>query len=104
MDRRIKASRDQEKRLARKVGGTTTARSGAGWAVKNDVRNTTWSIECKTTAAARFALTNRDLLGAEKNALLDMRHMAFAIEMCGRNWVVISEADFLRFLALEAED
>ncbi|MEU1552113.1 hypothetical protein ABZ517_05250 [Streptomyces scabiei] len=103
MDRRIKASRDQEKRLARKVGGVTTAGSGNGWAVKNDVRNQTWSIECKTTGASRFALTNRDLLNAEKNAILDMRHMAFAIHMCGRNWVVISEEHFLRFLELEAD-
>lgn len=103
MDRRIKASRDQEKRLARKVDGFTTAGSGAGWAVKNDVRNTKWSIECKTTGAARYALTNRDLLSAERHALLDMREMAFAIEMCGRHWVVISEANFLRFLELEAD-
>ncbi|MEU0213709.1 hypothetical protein ABZ281_00825 [Streptomyces sp. NPDC006265] len=103
MDRRIKASRTQEKRLAHKVGGVTTARSGAGWAVKNDVRNNKWSIECKTTSAARFGLTNRDLLSAERHALLDMREMAFAIEMCGRHWVVISEENFLRFLELEAD-
>ena len=103
MDRRIKASRTQEKRLAAQIGGTTTAGSGNGWAVKNDVRNNKWSIECKTTQAARFALTNRDLLNAERNALLDMREMAFAIEMCGRNWVVISQENFLRFLELEAD-
>jgi hypothetical protein len=103
MDRRIKASRDQEKRLARKVGGATTAGSGNGWAVKNDVRTTKWSIECKTTQASRFALTNRDLLRAERNALLDMREMAFCVELCGRNWVVISEENFLRFLELEAD-
>lgn len=103
MDRRIKASRTQEKRTAAKIGGTTTAGSGAGWAVKNDVRNDKWSIECKTTGASRFALTNRALLAAERNALLDMREMAFSIEMCGRNWVVISEENFLRFLELEAD-
>lgn len=103
MDRRIKASRTQEKRLARKISGGTTAGSGNGWAVKNDVRNDKWSIECKTTGAARFALTNRDLLNAERNALLDMREMAFSIEMCGRSWFVISEENFLRFLELEAD-
>ncbi|WP_369042201.1 hypothetical protein [Streptomyces sp. Midd1] len=103
MDRRIKASRDQEKRLARQVGGVTTSGSGNGWAVKNDVRNNKWSIECKTTQASRFGLTNRDLLSAERNALFDMREMAFCIEMCGRNWVVISVENFLRFLELEAD-
>lgn len=103
MDPRIRASRKQEKRLASKVGGTTTAGSGNGWAVKNDVRNTRWSIECKTTASSRFAVTHAALVSAEKNALLDMRQMAFVVEMHGRNWVVISEENFLRFLELEAD-
>ncbi|AZM47777.1 hypothetical protein DMB38_20080 [Streptomyces sp. WAC 06738] len=103
MDRRIKASRAQEKRLARKVGGTTTAGSGNGWAVKNDVRNTKWSIECKTTASSQFTITHAALVNAEKNALLDMRQMAFVVELHGRNWVVISEENFLRFLELEAD-
>ncbi|MGW3860267.1 hypothetical protein ACWEDZ_02115 [Streptomyces sp. NPDC005047] len=103
MDRRLKASRTQEKRLAAKIQGTTTAGSGNGWAVKNDVRNKAWSIECKTTSAARFSLTNRDLLNAEKNAILDMRDMAFAVEMCGRTWVVISEQTFLRLIEHEED-
>lgn len=102
MDRRIKASRTQEKRLAQKIGGVTTAGSGNGWAVKNDVRNNKWSIECKTTTSSRFSVTHDALVNAEKNAILDMRNMAFVIEMRGRNWVVISEANFLRFLELEA--
>ncbi|MFV0135462.1 hypothetical protein ACLGIH_19960 [Streptomyces sp. HMX87] len=103
MDRRIKASRTQEKRLAQRIGGTTVAGSGAGWAVKNDVRNDRWSIECKTTASSRFSVTHAALVNAEKNALLDMRQMAFVFEMHGRNWVVISEENFLRFLELEAD-
>ncbi|MFE2539083.1 hypothetical protein [Actinacidiphila glaucinigra] len=101
MDRRIKASRDQEKKLAKKIGGTTTAGSGNGWAVKNDVRNTRWSIECKTTGASRFTLTHAALVAAEKNAILDMREMALAVEMCGRTWVVIPESTFLRFIEQE---
>lgn len=103
MDRRIKASRSQEKRLAAKVSGVTTAGSGAGWAVKNDVRNTRWSIECKTTTSSRFTVTHDALVKAERNALLDMRQMAFVVELHGRNWVVISEENFLRFLELETD-
>ncbi|MFD9815101.1 hypothetical protein [Streptomyces sp. NPDC059080] len=103
MDRRIKASRTQEKRLAQDIGGTTTAGSGAGWAVKNDVRNAVWSIECKTTSAARFSLTHRDLINAEKNALLDLRDMAFAVEMQGRTWVVVSKETFLRLIEREED-
>lgn len=101
MDRRIKASRTQEKKLAKEIGGTTVAGSGNGWSVKNDIRNATWSIECKTTAAARFSLTHRDLMNAEKNALLDLRDMAFAIDMQGRTWVVLSKETFLRLIARE---
>ncbi|WP_411087757.1 hypothetical protein [Streptomyces sp. 061-3] len=103
MDRRIKASRDQEKKLARDIGGTTTAGSGNGWAVKNDIRNSAWSIECKTTSAARFSLTHRDLIHAERNALLDLRDMAFAIDMQGRTWVVLSKESFLRLIEREED-
>ncbi|MFH9731907.1 hypothetical protein [Streptomyces sp. NPDC017260] len=103
MDRRIKASRLQEKRLAAKIGGVTTAGSGNGWAVKNDVRNDKWSIECKTTASNRFTITHSVLVNAEKNAILDMREMALAVEMCGRTWVVLAEGTFLRLIAHEED-
>ncbi|NIY68022.1 hypothetical protein [Streptomyces malaysiensis] len=103
MDRHIKASRNQEKKLAKDIRGTTIAGSGSGWAVKNDVRNDTWSIECKTTAASRFSLTHAALVNAEKNALLDLRTMAFAIEMCKRTWIVISQDTFLRLIDPEED-
>lgn len=103
MDRRIKASRTQENRLAAKIGGTRTAGSGNGWAVKNDVRNQKWSIECKTTASSRFTITHSALINAEKNAILDMRDMAFAVEMCGRTWVVLPEETFLRLIQNEED-
>lgn len=103
MDRRIKASRTQEKRLAAKIGGTTTAGSGNGWAVKNDVRNAKWSIECKTTSSSRFTVTHAALVQAEKNALMDLRDMAFAVEMCGRTWVVLAEETFLRLMGREED-
>lgn len=103
MDRRIKASRRQEKKLAKEIGGTTVAGSGNGWAVKNDVRNDAWSIECKTTTASRFSLTHRDLVNAETNALLDLRQMAFAIEMQDRTWVVLPKETFLRLIEREED-
>lgn len=98
MDRRIKASRDQEKHLAAKIGGSITPGSGNGWAVKNDVRNTNWSIECKTTGNSRYTLTHNSLIAAERNALLDNRDMAFAIEMCGRTWIVVGFEAFARYI------
>ncbi|MEU1816057.1 hypothetical protein ABZ543_12800 [Streptomyces roseifaciens] len=94
----IKASRRQEKAVAKKVGGQVTPASGSGWAVKNDVRSNDWSLECKWTAAKSYRLSSSDLKHAERNALLDGRDMAFVVEMCGRTWVTVSEATFLRLI------
>jgi hypothetical protein len=94
MDARQRASRRQEKTVARSLGGRTIAGSGSGWAVKNDVRTADWSIECKTTSKKSYTLTNDALIAAEKHALLDFRKMAFAIEMCGRMWVVLPYETF----------
>lgn len=90
MDPRIQASRKQERALAKSVEGHTTVRSGAGWAVKNDVRNAQWSFEAKTTTRGSFTLTAAALALAERNAVLDGRESAFVIEMAGRTWVVLS--------------
>jgi hypothetical protein len=95
MDKRIRASRKQEKNLARDLGGKITPCSGAGWAVKNDVRTDIWSVEAKTTGNSRYTLTHNNLIAAERNALLDNREMAFAIEMAGRTWMVVSLETFL---------
>jgi hypothetical protein len=99
MDARQRASRRQEKNIARTLGGRTVAGSGSGWAVKNDVRSDTWSVECKTTTKKSYSLTNDALLTAEKNALLDFRTMAFAIEMCGRTWVVLAYETFTELIS-----
>lgn len=95
MDPKRKASNRQEKQVAADVGGFTVAGSGNGWAVKNDVRNDKWSIECKTTTKQQFTLTHKALTTAEIHALLDNREMAFVIEMVGRQWAVVSYENFL---------
>ncbi|MFE6745918.1 hypothetical protein ACFVGM_08715 [Kitasatospora purpeofusca] len=95
MRRTKKDSLRQERRVAVDIGGRPTAASGAGPFVKNDVRNRTWSIECKTTGADRFTLTHKALTAAEINALLDNREMAFVIEMCGRQWAVVAAEKWL---------
>lgn len=90
-----KDSLNQERRVARDIGGRTVAASGAGWAVKNDVRNGAWSVECKTTSAKQFTISHKALTLAETNALLDNREMAFVVEMAGRQWALISYENFL---------
>lgn len=92
-----KRSRQQERRAAKVHGGVVTKGSGNGWAAKNDVKTPTLSIEMKTTNAMSYRLTEDELLEAEKQALLDGRDALFAISFgrSGRNWVVMSEEDYL---------
>lgn len=89
-----KASRDQENRRARRSGGTRNAGSGSGWLRKNDVRTATFSFENKITKYRSFTLKLDDLIKAEKIALLDGRTMVFEINMDGRTYMVMTEADW----------
>ncbi|WP_188187584.1 hypothetical protein [Nonomuraea sp. SYSU D8015] len=88
-----RASQNQEKRTAKQWEGTRNSGSGNGWVRKNDVRSARFSIECKTTSAASYRLTDKELREAEKIALMDGRTMVFQIEMCGRKWDVIADED-----------
>lgn len=88
-------SRKQEARGAKIFGGTVNSGSGNGWKRKNDVRTPDYSIEYKVTAKASYTLKAADLITAEKYALLDGRTMLFGIQLGGRNWVLLTEEDFL---------
>ena len=46
----------QEKRLAKKTGGTTTAASGSFWSRKGDVRSADLLIEAKQTDKASYSI------------------------------------------------
>lgn len=94
VERRLKASRDQEKRLAAHFGGKRTPGSGNQWHTKNDVRTESLSIEAKTTAKGQYTLKARELEMGERNALLDNREFLFVIEMNGREWVVQAIEDY----------
>lgn len=95
MDERILKSRNQEKRIARKVGGTLNAGSGNGNR-KNDVRQrgeVLW--EMKRTDAKTITIKATDLRDLRKNAALEGRLPVMHIELGGRRYVVIEEDDFL---------
>ncbi len=94
MDRRLVASRKQENRVANTFGGKRTPGSGNQWHTKNDVRTTTHSFELKTTTKSQYTLKAKELEEGEKNAILDGRDFVFGVEMCGREWVVLSMEDF----------
>lgn len=90
-----KQSRRQEERIARTFGGTRTPGSGNTDIRKNDVRSERFSFEVKTTGKKQYILKASELEQGEKHAILDGRDFVFGIEMCGRNWIVISEEDFV---------
>lgn len=91
----LKASQKQERRVAEIIGGRTTPGSGNTWSRKNDVRTDDLSLELKVTSKKQFTLKAAELEQGEKNAVIDGRRFAFGIEMNRRNWIVISEDDFL---------
>lgn len=94
MDERILKSRAQEKRVARKVGGTLNAGSGNGNR-KNDVREKKVLWEMKRTDARSITIKATDLRDLRKNASLEHRLPVMHIELGGRRYVVIEEDDFL---------
>jgi hypothetical protein len=83
-------------RAAKDYGGTRNSGSGNGPWRKNDVRTPCYSIECKVTDKRSFTLKLPELRLAEKYALLDMRIMLWEIRMAGREYVVMTKADFLQ--------
>lgn len=94
MDPNIKRSREQEARIAKRFHGTVNPRSGAGWVKKGDVRTEDEYFECKTTAARSFTLKRDELDLAEREALLAGKQMVFAIEIDGKDYVVLNEDDY----------
>ncbi|MER5754324.1 hypothetical protein [Streptomyces sp. NPDC002088] len=92
----LKKSQRQERRGAGLLGGTVNAGSGNGWVRKNDVRTPEYSVEYKVTSKGQYALKEKELITAEKQALLDGREMLFGLQMVGgRNWITMSEETFL---------
>lgn len=104
MDRRIRDSRRQEKRVARDLGGRVTPGSGNQWFVKNDVIAPGWSVECKTTQAKSYPLRLDVLRTAEKNAMLENRAMALVVEIQGHHYAVLPYRTFLNLLPEDEEE
>ncbi len=87
-----KRSQRQERDIAERVGGRVTPGSGSGWVTKNDVKNSRFSIEAKTTDKKSYSLKLDDLLKAERQAWQDSgRESAFVVQMAGgRQWLIVS--------------
>lgn len=90
-----KQSQKHEKRLAKKVGGSTNARSGGFWSRKGDVRSDDLLIEHKYTGKKSFSVKTDVLEKIVREAILEGRMPVLGIHLNGENYVILLEDDFL---------
>jgi hypothetical protein len=90
-----KQSQKHEKRLAKAVGGQTTAASGAFWSRKGDVRNAELLIEHKWTGKKSKTIQSAELKKIVTEAIMDGRLPVFGIHLDGEDYVILMETDFL---------
>ena len=88
-------SQQQEKRVAKKVGGTTNAGSGSGWRRQNDVREDGVLWEMKRTDGKSISISLKDWEKLRTNALMEDRMPAMHLEIGRRRLVVLSEDDYM---------
>ena len=90
-----KQSQKHEKRLAKKVGGSKTAASGAFWFRKGDVRSHDLLIEHKWTGKKSFSIKALEVEKIVTEAIIDSRMPVFGISLNNKNYVLLTEDDFL---------
>jgi hypothetical protein len=90
-----KQSQKHEKRIAKAIGGTTTAASGAFWSRKGDVRNADLLIEHKWTGKKTKTISSAELKKITIEAIMDGRLPVFGIHLDGEDYVILMETDFL---------
>jgi len=89
-----KQSQAHEKRIAKAIGGSTTAASGAFWSRKGDVRTDDLLIEHKWTGKKTVTIKSEVLKKITKEAILDSRTPVLGIHLDGENYVLLGEEDF----------
>jgi hypothetical protein len=90
-----KQSQKHEKRLAKVVGGSVNAASGAFWSRKGDVRSDDLLIEHKWTGKKSFSLKAEVLEKIVMEAIIDSRMPVLGISLNNKNYVLLTEDDFL---------
>lgn len=95
----MKASRKQEDRTAGRYKGSRNAGSGSGWLRKNDVRSDNLLIENKLTQNAKsYSIKFKELEELRQRAILDDRLPVLQFDLGGRNFVILTEDDFLTMI------
>lgn len=78
----------------RRFGGQVHGGSGSGVFRKNDGRTKNELIEFKRTDKRSITIKADDLENLITNALAEGRWPVFGIEVGGRNYVILEEADY----------
>ena len=90
-----KQSQKHEKRIAKRIGGSRTAASGAYWQRKGDVRSDDLLIEHKYTGKKSFSVKSDVLKKIMREAILDGRTPVLGIHLDGEDYVILTEHDFI---------
>ena len=90
-----KQSQKHEKRIAKAIGGSTTAASGAFWSRKGDVRNQDLLVEHKWTGKKSKTIQAAELQKITTEAIMDGRMPVFGIHLDGEDYVILLETDFM---------
>jgi hypothetical protein len=90
-----KQSQAHEKRIAKAIGGSTTAASGAFWSRKGDVRSDDLLVEHKWTGKKTKTISSAELKKITNEAIMDGRTPVFGIHLDGEDYVILLETDFL---------
>lgn len=88
-----KQSRKHENRLAKVIGGSRTAASGAFWSRKGDVRSEDLLIEHKWTGKKSKTIQSAELKKITTEAIMDGRMPVFGLHLDGEDYVVMLETD-----------
>ena len=93
-----KQSRKHENRLAKAIGGSRTAASGAFWSRKGDVRSEELLIEHKWTGKKSKTIQSAELKKITNEAIMDGRIPVFGMHLDGEDYVVMLETDLLEIV------
>lgn len=93
-----KQSRKHETRLAKAIGGSRTAASGAFWSRKGDVRSEELLIEHKWTGKKSKTIQSTELKKITTEAIMDGRIPVFGLHLDGEDYVVMLETDLLELV------
>lgn len=90
-----KQSQKHEKRIAKAIGGSTNAASGAFWSRKGDIRSKDLLVEHKWTGKKSKTIKSDELKKITTEAIMDGRTPVFGIHLDGEDYVILLETDFL---------